>query len=326
MKIAIVGCGALGSYYGSRLHRAGEEVHFLLRSDFQHVRRHGISITSPQGDFHIHPRTARDPAQIGPSDLVLIGLKTTANDQLFRLLPPLLHSGTIVLSLQNGLGNIERLEGWVCREQVLGGLCFICVNRSNPGEIRHRDHGQIVIGEAKGWPEPRTHDIAARFRSAGVPCKVTDNLQQSQWEKLVWNIPFNGLGVAGAFGYPFFDSTEHDLPDITPHALTTNQLLEDRNWLVCVRDLMAEIIDAANRKGVFISNALVDKMIQNTRSMRDYHPSTVIDFILGRPLEYRSMFELPFQQAAQTGASLPRLSRLCSILRRIIAHPPKTSH
>jgi 2-dehydropantoate 2-reductase len=79
MKIAVVGCGALGSYYGARLCRAGHEVHFLLRSDYDAVRQNGVTVHSAGGDFHVRPICARDPREIGPAELVLIGLKTTAN-------------------------------------------------------------------------------------------------------------------------------------------------------------------------------------------------------------------------------------------------------
>src|SRR5688572_17273920 len=100
MKIAVVGCGALGSFYGAKLCRLGEEVHFLLRSDYEAVQAQGVSIRSPEGDFHVRPRCGRTPEEIGPSDLVLIGLKTTANDQFPRLLPPLVALETAVLTLQ----------------------------------------------------------------------------------------------------------------------------------------------------------------------------------------------------------------------------------
>src|SRR5437762_1290330 len=103
MKIAVVGCGAIGSYYGAKLCHAGQEVHFLLRSDFDAVRRKGVFIESPDGNFNTRPRCARTPAEIGPSDLVLIGLKCTANDQFATLLPPLVGKHTAVLTLQNGL-------------------------------------------------------------------------------------------------------------------------------------------------------------------------------------------------------------------------------
>src|SRR5882672_11092838 len=105
MKIAVVGCGAVGSYYGAKLCRAGDDVHFLLRTDFDVVRRQGVSIQSPGGDFNVRPHCARQPEDIGESDLVLIGLKTTANGEFPKLLPPLVGRSTAVLTLQNGLGN-----------------------------------------------------------------------------------------------------------------------------------------------------------------------------------------------------------------------------
>src|SRR5215216_3667476 len=103
MKVAVVGCGAVGSFYGAKLSRAGQNVHFLLRSDYEVVRKHGVTIRSPEGDFHVRPKCAHTPDQIGVADLILIALKTTANDQLAHLLPPLVGPETAILTLQNGL-------------------------------------------------------------------------------------------------------------------------------------------------------------------------------------------------------------------------------
>ena len=128
------------------------------------------------------------PEEIGPCDVVLIGLKTTANAEFPRLLPPLVGPATAVLTLQNGLGNEEQLAKLFPSEQILGGLCFVCLNRTAPGVIRHMDHGLVVLGEFGRWPEPRTHEIAEHFRQAGVSCHVTDNLARSHWEKLCWNV------------------------------------------------------------------------------------------------------------------------------------------
>ena len=152
MKIAVVGCGAVGSFYGAKLAHAGDEVHFLLRSDYEVVRRGGVQIRSPQGDFRVQPKCARAPEQIGPCDLVLIGLKTTANDQFPNLLPPLVGPATVALTLQNGLGNEEQLAGVARRDQIMGGLCFVCLNRLSPGLIHHIDHGQIILGEFQAGP------------------------------------------------------------------------------------------------------------------------------------------------------------------------------
>ncbi len=112
MKIGVVGCGALGSYYGAKLGRDGQEVHFLLRSDYEVVRRKGVRILSDEGDFHVNPKCARFPEEIGICDLVLIGLKTTANDRLEKLVPPLVNDSTAILTLQNGLGNEAALANF----------------------------------------------------------------------------------------------------------------------------------------------------------------------------------------------------------------------
>jgi 2-dehydropantoate 2-reductase len=321
MKIAVVGCGAVGSYYGAMLGRAGEDVHFLLRTDYDVVRRNGVSIRSPAGDFNFRPRCARLPEEIGQSDVVLIGLKTTANDQFSTLLPPLVRSNTAIVTLQNGLGNEEALARLFPPEQILGGLCFVCLNRIEPGLIQHSDHGAIVLGEFQRAAEPLTHDIAAVIRRAGVSCKITDNLARSHWEKLVWNIPFNGLGMASAAGYEAILSSPASrwtTREIGP-CLTTDKLLADARWEKLVRELMLEVIGAANALQHQIESAVADKMIERTRTMGAYKASTLLDFEQGRPLELESLFFEPLRQARLADVPTPRLAALCEVLRALNA-------
>lgn len=317
MKIAIVGCGALGSFYGSKLWRDGQDVHFLLRSDYEVVRRNGVFVQSPEGDFNARPRCAKTPEQIGESDLLIIGLKTTANEQFKKLLPPLVGAHTAILTLQNGLGNEDQLAKLFPIEQIMGGLCFVCLNRIQPGVVRHLDHGMIVLGEFQRWPEPRTHDIASMFRHAGVVCKVTDNLAQAHWEKLVWNIPFNGLGVASAAGYESLSGAEGQLPGPLGECLTTDKLLADTRWETLVRELMLEVIRAANALGCSIPETLANKQIERTRTMGAYKASTLVDFERGQPLELESLFLEPLRQARNAGVAVPRLERLAMVLAKI---------
>jgi 2-dehydropantoate 2-reductase len=321
MKIAVVGPGAVGSYYGAKLCRAGQEVHFLLRSDYETVRRQGIFIHSPDGDFNVRPKGARTPEEIGESDLVLIALKTTANDQFAKLLPALVGAKTAVLTLQNGLGNEEALAELFPVEQIMGGLCFVCLNRTEPGVIQHMAHGTIMLGEFQRWPEPRTHDIASAFRNAGVNCKVAENLIRAHWEKLVWNIPFNGLGVAGVAGY---DALIHSQSSVGSRqsfgpALPTDKLLADPRWENVVRELMLEVIAAATALGHQIPASLAEKQIERTRTMGAYKASTLIDFEQGRALELEALFLEPLRQAKKTGATVPRLESLCRVLQQIAA-------
>jgi 2-dehydropantoate 2-reductase len=325
MKIAVVGCGAVGSYYGAMLGRDGHDTHFLLRSDYEAVRCNGVLVRSVNGDFKVRPKSARRPKEIGVADLVLIALKTTANDQFAKLVPPLVGPNTIVLTLQNGLGNEEQLAELFSPEQVMGGLCFVCLNRIAPGVIHHIAHGTIVTGEFQRPPQPRTHEIAGMFKHAGVPCRATDNLARAHWEKLIWNIPFNGLGVAGSAGY------EAVVSGIVPanlqigSCLPTNKLLGDPHWEKLVRELMLEVIAAANKLGLQVSESQADKQIERTRGMGAYFASTLIDFDRRQPLELEGMFLEPLRQAQKGGVAAPRLKALCEVLKQLDARRSRQS-
>jgi 2-dehydropantoate 2-reductase len=315
MKIAVVGCGAVGSYYGAKLCCAGHEAHFLLRSDYVAVRQKGVAIRSIDGDLHVHPQCARTPEEIGACDVVLIGLKTTANDQFPKLLPPLIGPATAIVTLQNGLGNEEQLARLFPAEQIMGGLCFVCLNRVAPGVIHHTAHGKIVLGEFQRPPHERTHGLAALLRQAGVACDITDNLARTHWEKLVWNIPFNGLGVAGTAGYEALvsqPSTRSSQP-----VLTTDILLGDPRWEKLVRELMLEVIATANALGLNVAESQADEQIHRTRVMDDYKASTLIDFERHQPLELESMFLEPLRRAQKAGVPTPRLATLCEVLRQL---------
>jgi 2-dehydropantoate 2-reductase len=317
MKIAVVGCGALGSYYGAKLCRDGQQVHFLLRSDHDAVRRKGVTIRSPEGNFNARPQCARRPEEIGVSDLVLVGLKTTANDQFARLLPPLVGSQTAILTLQNGLGNEEQLAKLFPAEQIMGGLCFICLNRVEPGVIHHLGHGRIVLGEFQRWPEPRTHDIASMIRQAGVPCDVTDDLARAHWEKLVWNIPFNGLGVASNAGLDAVQRGAVQAGTQRGPCLATDKLLGDPAWTIIVRELMREIVLAARAQGFQVNDDLIETQIERTIPMGAYKASTLIDFERGQPLELEALFLEPLRQAGKAGVDTPRLRALCAVLQQL---------
>ncbi len=317
MQIAIVGCGALGSFYGARLQRAGNEVHFLLRSDYEHVTKKGLKVQSIEGNFHIQPKCHNAPDSIGPVDLVIIGMKTTGNHSFPSLLPPLVDSHTAVLTLQNGMGSTDQLAELFNPEQILCGLCFVCINRLSPGVIDHTAHGRITMGEFDGWPKPRTHDIAQLFKNAGIPCQVLESLEAGQWEKLVWNIPFNGLGVAAAFGLEAMTSPalpEELTQDTVFH---TKSLLESVEWRQLVHDLMLEVMATSEAYGHTLPSDLADKMILRTGEMGAYKASTVLDFEKGIPMEIDTLFLEPHRRAKAKNVPTPILDRLCQLMQSL---------
>src|ERR1051325_1624619 len=147
-KIAVVGAGAVGGYYGGLLARTGRDVRFLMRSDLDVVRRNGLTIKTRSETLKMPSvRAYTTTAEIGVCDLVIVALKATSNAALDELLPPLIGPQTILLTLQNGLGNEEYLAQRWGEERVLGALCFVCLNRTAPGVVEHYDHGAISLGE-----------------------------------------------------------------------------------------------------------------------------------------------------------------------------------
>lgn len=297
-SVAIVGAGAVGLYYGARLAAAGENVSFLLRSDYAAISKGGIRIDSVDGDLVVDEvRGFLSPQEIGPVDLVVISWKSTANAMLGGVLPPLLHDHTQVLTLQNGLGNCEEIAKVVGDRRVLGGLCFVCLNRLEPGYVRHTAGGRMSVGEWQTGSASRTQEIERRFRAAGICCEAVGNLAESQWKKLVWNIPFNGLAIAEG-------------------GVTTDELLAAPQTEREIRELMGEVIRAARALGLNLNDALIDINIERTHPMGAYRPSSMIDFIEGRAVEIDSIWLEPLRQGRAAGVAMPRLETL---LHRIAA-------
>ena len=316
-KIAVVGCGAVGGFYGAKLCQTGCDVHFLLRSDYEAVRENGVRIRSAEGDFDVHPTAARSPGEIGLCDLVIVALKSTANHRLGELLPPLVGEHTALLTLQNGLNNEATLAALFPNRPVFGGMCFVCLNRTKPGVIHHIAHGKIVLGRHGGSPDGLTGAIAKLIRSSGIPVDVSPDLERAHWEKLVWNIPFNGLGVAGAAG---LDATlvGRLVPSqpIGP-CLATDALLDNGPWEQLVTELMDEVIASGCALGHDLSPGLGEHQRNRTRVMKAYLSSTPIDFERGLPLELDALFRLPLGRAQAAGVETPRLAALCDLLAEL---------
>lgn len=292
MKIGVVGAGSIGLYYGGSLARAGYDVHFLMRGGFEEAQREGIRIFSPAGDFHLRaPRVYHESSAIGVCDLVIVSLKTTSNAALQDILPPLLHSETMILTLQNGLGNEEYLANLAGAERILGGLCFVCLNRKTLTSVIHIGHGRISLGEFGRSPQPRTHEIHASFIKAGIDADLVNNLTEERWRKLVWNVPFNGLSVAKG-------------------GVSVDQILATPQLLNECRALMQEIIVTAQALGLPIEEEYGDLQIERTRPMGAYRPSTLIDFLAGQELEIEPIWGEPLRAAQKAGIATPHLAHL----------------
>ncbi|HSZ59103.1 MAG TPA: 2-dehydropantoate 2-reductase [Tepidisphaeraceae bacterium] len=295
--IAIVGAGAVGGYYGARLAEHGHDVHFLLRSDYETVKSKGWSVKSIAGDFDLRPdrfHSYDDPRKMPAADLIVVTLKSTSSDQFDPLIRPLLKSDSVILTLQNGLGNEERIAELFGPERLIGGLAYVCTTRVAPGQIHHTFNGKIQLGEFTGTPSDRARDIAKLFESSNVTAEVLSNFRWGKWRKLVWNVPFGGLGA---------------LLD-----LHTDELLADPKGVQLVRALMQEVIDAAGALGHQMAPDLIKQMIPYTLEMGHYRSSMQVDRNENRPMEVEAILREPLRQARQAGVEAPRLASLYELL------------
>lgn len=291
-KVAIVGSGAVGGYYGARLAQAGLDVQFLLRSDFQHVSEHGLSVKSAAGDFELaEVQCARTSAEIGPVDLVVVAWKTTSNEHYEKVIRPLLHKETLILTLQNGLGNVEVLGDLFGAERIFGGLCFVCINRMGPGEICHSASGMMRVGEYQPDGSNRLSYLVGLLKDGGIDCHPVENLEAAQWMKLVWNIPFNGLAISEG--------------GVDTEILLKTPGMEDR-----IRRMMKEVQAVASALGHEIRDEFIEKQIALTRPMKAYRPSSMIDYVEGREVEVDAIWREPLCRAHLLGVEVPEIEAL----------------
>ncbi|MDC7235228.1 MAG: 2-dehydropantoate 2-reductase [Spirochaetales bacterium] len=298
MTFTVFGTGAVGGYYGGRLAEKGNTVHFLARSDYQDIKEKGLTIQSPKGDIYLEtPSVFNTAREIPASDALLIALKTTGNANLKDQIAPLVHKGTALIVLQNGLGMEEEFQSWFPHNPVLGGMCFICSRKIAPAVIEHQDYGLMTLGALSPDDLELRNRVGALLEAASVPVTLVDDLHEARWRKLLWNIPYNGLTVA-------LNCNTHDL-----------MTHPDSRHLV--RILMEEVVEGAAACGCTIEAEAVDKMLSFTDKMTPYEPSMKLDFNYTRPMEIEYMYDRPLQEASSRGYEMKSVSMLRDQLKFI---------
>lgn len=196
MRYGVIGTGAIGGFYGARLARAGQEVHFLLHRDYDYVREHGLTVRSWQGDFHLaEPHIYKDTREMPQCDVVLVCLKTNNNPMLRELLPPLLHEHTLVVLIQNGIGVEADVQKMFPSTYLAAGLAFICSAKTEPGVVNHQFYGSINIGNYSCREASLVEKLITELREAEIEVNLVD-YETARWRKAVWNMPYNGMTVA----------------------------------------------------------------------------------------------------------------------------------
>lgn len=293
MQHAVIGSGAVGSYYGGRLAQAGMPVEFLCRSDYAWLRDHDLDVRSWQGDFRVRLRVHDRAEDMARADVILVALKAAGFSVLPDLLPPLLKSTTLVVCLLNGLGNEERLAEMVGTDRVIAGAPFICSERIAPGVIRHTASGGIRFA---AWGNPPAGsvslaDLRTAWERAGIQAKLHADPREVKWGKLLWNVPFSGISVLQG-------------------GITTDRILDDPGLRRLAEALMREVIAAAATEGVRLEESLIEANFASTSKMGAYRTSMMVDYVAGRPIELESIIGEPLRRGERAGVPMPRLREL----------------
>ena len=252
MKIAMMGSGGVGGFFGGRLARAGCDVSFVARGrHLEALRREGLRIENePQGDIHLpQVRATDDPAAIGPVDVVILSVKLWDTEDAARAITPIVGPRTGVLSLQNGVIKDDILRRFFPAEQVMGGVCYVASHISRPGVIHQTGTMQrIVVGEHDGRPSGRARELHAALAASGVKAELSGDIRRAIWEKYVFLVALSGATA----------TTRRPLGDVRANARTRAFLL----------DLMRETVAVGRAHGV----ALPEDYAQDRLAFADTLP------------------------------------------------------
>jgi 2-dehydropantoate 2-reductase len=270
MRIAVMGSGAVGGYFGAKLAAAGHDLAFIARGKhLDEMKANGLRVKSPNGDLHIHhAKFTGETQQVGKVDLILFCVKSYDTDFAAEMVRPMVSDQTTLLSLQNGIDNPEKLARIHGDRQVLPAVVYVGAQLTAPGVIAHSNGGRIIFGQMDGGASETSKVIQRTFVEAGIPCEISTEIQKMQWTKLLWNVPFCAISCL----------TRANMKEIVESESLTQLAL----------DCMAEVRAAARTKGIDLPRKLFDDVLTFSRSLGEFKPSMLQDLEANKPLEYEA--------------------------------------
>lgn len=297
MKIAIMGAGAVGSYYGGLLARAGHAVTLIGRATHvAAIERDGLRLQTLTFDERVPVRASSDPATVAGADWVLCCVKSNDTEAAAAALRPHLAPGTRILSLQNGLENAERLQALLPRHRVQAVLVYAAVELAGPGHLRHHGRGELVIGAG-----PDSEAIATSFADAGVPVQVLADLRAAQWSKLVVNCAYNALSAISRLPY--------------------GRMIQGPGIEATMREAVAECLAVAHAEGIPLPADLWPQVRALADAMPTQQSSTAQDLARGRRSEIDQLNGYVVRRGAALGVPTP-VNRTLHGLVRLLEAPP----
>ena len=302
MRIAVLGSGAVGGYYGAKLARAGHEVILVARgAHLAAIRERGLEIRSPAlGDFTVHCRAEEDTAAVGPVDLVIVAVKAYDNATALPLLTPMLGSGTSVLTVQNGIGSIHEVAAVTGEARVIGGTTYIASALGAPGVIEQTGtHRRVVFGEVFGAlprSSQRVAELHEALSSADIQSEVVGDGRVPIWEKFIFLVPL--AGFTGASRLP--------IGPVWADPFTRAQFLE-----AC-----REIESLARAEGVPVATDVIEKIEKYIGGIPGtMRSSLLIDLAQGKRIEVEALHGAVVGRAAAAGVPVPIISTLHAVLK-----------
>lgn len=299
MRVAVMGAGAVGGYFGALLHRGGLDVTFVARGPhLEAIKARGLQIKSYRGDFTVSARAVGDPMEVGSVDLILICVKAYDTESAARQCLPSIRKGTILLSLQNGVDNEEKIAAIVGEERVLGGVAYIGAGVSEPGVILHTAEGKIAFGEITGGISSRVRQLEQNFRETGLPAEISSDIQAILWDKLCWNATFNALNAL----------LEGDVRSV----------VERPDVRELARRVMEEVRAVAAAHGIHLPEDLVERHLRWTaKAPAGMKTSTRQDLEAGRALEVEALNGVVVHKGKAAGVSTPYNFAFYTLLKNL---------
>lgn len=300
MRIAVVGAGGLGGYFGARLAQAGEDVHFLARgAHLAAMRDGGLRIRSVIGDFALtraETNATDDPAGIGPSQAVLITVKSYDTESAAASLAPLLGPETAVISLQNGIDNEEKLARSIGWEHVVGGVAYIFAGIAEPGVVRHTGGpARILFGEMDGRRTPRLEAFLAACERAAIDAALIPDIRVALWSKYAFICAQAGLTAA----------TRRPIGAVR----------ETRPTWDLFREVLAEAASVARAEDVPLPEDIVDRQLAMAEDLDPtLYSSLYNDLIAGRRMELEALLGELVRRAERAAVPVPAVSALYAVL------------
>jgi 2-dehydropantoate 2-reductase len=298
MKIAVVGAGGVGGYFGGRLAQAGEDVQFIARGEHLRVlRERGLRVRSARGDFEIRAQATDDPQEVGPCDFVLLCVKSFDTQEVAKKLEPMLGPDAAVVSLQNGIDNEQNIATEVGWEHVMAGAAFIFSVIAEPGVIE--DGGgpaRIVFGEWDGRQSDRAARLLEAFRGAGVDADVSTNIRQVLWNKFAFICA--QAGMTAATGLPIGEIR------IVPESMAM------------FRRLVEEVSAVAAAEGVDLGPGAVDRHVGFAEQLEAGGRSSLHhDMSHGRRMELEALHGTVVRLARDHGIPAPASEAIYALLK-----------